>query len=202
MPKLLISIDGVVVKEAVLSKERTTLGRRPYNDIVFDNLAVSGEHAVLLLTEQGVTLQDLESTNGTFVGKERITSRPLQDSEYFTIGKFKVQFLASGPLPGPGAALDDAVAEPPPASIRVLTGTAEGRQLGLSKPVTTVGKAGVAVAAITRKPDGYEFHHVEGGGRPTVNGAPVGHQPVRLKDGDRIEIAGTQMRFVQPGSAL
>lgn len=50
MSKLVISLDGVVIKEALISKEKTTLGRRPYNDIVIDNLAVSGEHALLHLS--------------------------------------------------------------------------------------------------------------------------------------------------------
>ena len=47
MPKLIVSIDGIVVREVQLIKDRTTLGRRPYNDVVIDNLAVSGEHAVI-----------------------------------------------------------------------------------------------------------------------------------------------------------
>ena len=53
MPRMIVSIDGVVIKEVQLTKERTTLGRRPYNDIVIDNLAVSGEHAVIHMTKIG-----------------------------------------------------------------------------------------------------------------------------------------------------
>ena len=72
MPKMIVSIDGVVIKEVQLTKERTTLGRRPYNDVVIDNLAVSGEHAALQLTGAEVTLEDLGSTNGTYVNEIKL----------------------------------------------------------------------------------------------------------------------------------
>ena len=67
----------------------------------------------------------------------------------------------------------------------------------MTKVVTTVGKPGVQVASLTKRPGGYVFAHVEGAARPTVNGAPVGAEPVHLKTGDVIELAGTQMQFVQ-----
>ena len=83
------------------------------------------------------------------------------------------------------------------ASIKVLNGAAAGREVALTKVVTTVGKPGVQVASITKRPGGYVFAHVEGSARPTVNGSPVAADPVHLKSGDVIELAGTQMQFVQ-----
>ena len=77
MPNLVISIDGAVIKEVTLSKERTTLGRRPYNDIVIENLAVSGEHAMLTMQDGKVTIEDLRSTNGTFVNGRAIQKQEL-----------------------------------------------------------------------------------------------------------------------------
>jgi len=74
MPKMIVSIDGVVIKEVQLTKDRTTLGRRPYNDIVIDNLAVSGEHAVMQMSGMDVFLEDLNSTNGTYVNGKAIKS--------------------------------------------------------------------------------------------------------------------------------
>ena len=65
MPRMVVSIDGVVIKEVTFTKERTTVGRRPYNDVVIDNLAVSGEHAVFLMNGDDVEVEDLGSTNGT-----------------------------------------------------------------------------------------------------------------------------------------
>jgi hypothetical protein len=84
-----------------------------------------------------------------------------------------------------------------PASIRVLNGAAAGREVNLTKVVTTVGKPGVQVASITKRPGGYVFAHVEGAMRPTVNGHPLTGETVQLKNGDVIELAGTQMQFVQ-----
>jgi pSer/pThr/pTyr-binding forkhead associated (FHA) protein len=222
MPKMIVSIDGVVIKEVQLSKDRTTLGRRPYNDIVIDNLAVSGEHAVLLMTGNEVYLEDLNSTNGTYVNGKAVKKQLLQNSDTVEIGKYKIKYIneagAAGfektmifkpgavgmPAPGaaaqPGAGAPARPLEPPPqlqARIKVLSGAAAGREVPLVKVVTTIGKPGVAVAAITRRPQGFVVAHVEGGNKPTLNGAAIGADPVSLKNGDLLELAGTQMQFVQ-----
>ena len=202
MPRLIVSIDNAVVKEVALAKVRTTLGRRPYNDIVFDNLAVSGEHAVLIAEEDGVSIEDLGSTNGTRVNGEAVRRRLLQDADVITIGKYTVTYVAD--LPPPDAARADGpeatdldLQAPKPALIKVVSGRAAGREMALTKAVTTLGKPGVAVAAITRRPTGFVLHHVEGSDRAAVNGAPVGPDAVSLRDGDTIALAGTTMQFLQ-----
>jgi hypothetical protein len=83
------------------------------------------------------------------------------------------------------------------ASIKVLSGAASGREVPLTKVVTTIGKPGVAVAAITRRKQGFVVHHVEGAGNPMLNGMPINETPTPLKNGDVIELAGTQMQFIQ-----
>ncbi len=100
MPTLVISIDGAVIKEVQLTKERTTLGRRPYNDIVIENLAVSGEHAVIILADGKVSIEDLRSTNGTYVNGRAIQKQPLLNGDLLDIGRYKIRFL------------DTAIAEP------------------------------------------------------------------------------------------
>src|SRR5690349_15532355 len=97
MPKMIVSIDGVVIKEVQLTKDRTTLGRRPYNDIVIDNLAVSGEHAVLQLTGNEVYLEDLNSTNGTYVNGKAVKKQLLQNNDTVEIGKYKIKFINEAP---------------------------------------------------------------------------------------------------------
>jgi hypothetical protein len=67
----------------------------------------------------------------------------------------------------------------------------------LTKVVTTIGKPGVAVAAITRRPHAFLVHHVEGIDHPVLNGVVVGSEPQVLRDGDSIVLAGTQMQFIQ-----
>lgn len=86
-----------------------------------------------------------------------------------------------------------------PASIRVISGAAAGREVMLVKVVTTLGKPGVAVAAITRQPQGYAVAHVEGGEFPLLNGAVVSTTPTGLKNGDILQLAGTQMQFIHAG---
>lgn len=94
MPTLVISIDGAVIKEVLLSKERTTLGRRPYNDVVIDNLAVSGEHAVLTMSEDGsVLIEDLRSTNGTYVNGQAVLRHVLMHGDLLDIGRYKIRFV-------------------------------------------------------------------------------------------------------------
>jgi pSer/pThr/pTyr-binding forkhead associated (FHA) protein len=220
MPKMIVSIDGVVIKEVQLSKDRTTLGRRPYNDIVIDNLAVSGEHAVLLMNGNEVFLEDLNSTNGTYVNGKAVKKQLLQNADTVEIGKYKIKYVnevaganfektmiikagAAGmpappsqpPIAAPARAPEPAAAQH--ASIKVLSGAAAGREVALVKVVTTIGKPGVAVAAITKRPHGFVVAHVEGNNRPSVNGTIIGAEPVSLRHGDLLELAGTQMQFVQ-----
>ena len=221
MPKMIVSIDGVVIKEVQLTKDRTTLGRRPYNDIVIDNLAVSGEHAVLQMVGAEVYLEDLNSTNGTYVNGKAAKKQLLQNGDTVEVGKYKIKFVsdavsdnfdktqvfksdagsaptASSPPAFPaGFSANAAELDALHAAIKVLTGAAAGREVPLTKVVTTIGKPGVAVAAITRRQRGFFVHHVEGGGNPTLNGSTFGMDPVPLKNGDLIELAGTQMQFVQ-----
>ena len=230
MPKLIVSIDGVVIKEVQLTKDRTTLGRRPYNDIVIDNLAVSGEHAVVLMLGHEVHLEDLNSTNGTYINGKAARKQLLQNNDLVEVGKYKLKFLhestevgfekvskptprvtsgiplTTGPVQYTRRASDHSAPTPlvaaelaahSSAAIKVLTGAAAGREVTLTKVVTTLGRPGVAVAAITRRPHGYVVVHVEGTDQPTLNGVPIGATPVALKNSDVLQLAGTQMQFIQ-----
>ena len=216
MGKLVVSLDNVVIKEFQITKERTTLGRRPYNDIVIDNLAVSGEHAVLTAAQSDVFIEDLNSTNGTYINGKAVKKQLLSNNDVVEVGKYRIKFLAEdaedyektmilrpgafGRAPGTIGAAPAAAAGPAaagPASIKVLNGGAAGREVLLTKVVTTVGKPGVQVASVTKRPGGYVLSHVEGSRRPSVNGQPVGEDSISLKHGDIIDLAGTQMQFVQ-----
>ena len=227
MGKLVVSLDGVVIKEVQIIKDKTTLGRRPYNDIVIDNLAVSGEHAVLQMVGQDVFIEDLNSTNGTYINGKAVKKQLLAHNDTVEVGKYKIKFMVDDGtdyektmIMKPGAMSGGAGAgytstgrtsgfgglhsapqatsgNVGPATIRVMNGAAAGREVVLTKVVTTVGKPGVQVASITKRPTGYVLAHVEGASRPTVNSAPLTGETVSLKNGDVIELAGTQMQFVQ-----
>ena len=175
-----------------------------------------------------VVLEDLNSTNGTYVNGKAIKKQALQNGDGVEVGKYKIKFVGDGagdnfdktmvvksrPTAGPAsvqpASPVSASAAPSyptqgsveagssaVASIKVLSGAAAGREVPLTKVVTTIGKPAVAVAAITKRHHGYVVHHVEGGGNPTLNGRAITSDPVPLRNGDVIELAGTQMQFVQ-----
>ncbi len=259
MAKLILSMDNLVLKEIALAKERTTIGRKPHNDIQIDNLAVSGEHAVIVTILQDSFLEDLGSTNGTVVNGQPIKKHFLQNSDIIELGKYKLRYVneavtgqakaadfektmvlrpgpvkAATPAPAPPAAAVAPVAAPvvaaaaaaaagaknfgdtvagqsatappvaPPkpasapqknAALQLLSGANAGKELDLTKPLTTLGKPGVQVAVITRRPQGFFITHVEGASFPVVNGKTLDAQAHSLNDHDVIELAGVKMEF-------
>jgi len=317
MAKLILSMDGLVLKEIALSKERTTIGRKPHNDVQIDNLAVSGEHAVIVTILNDAFLEDLGSTNGTMVNGKAIKKHFLHKDDVIELGKYKLKYIeekvpqqeketaaaadfektmvlrpaamkaaveqakamaggqpavaeaaraaavqqaatsaaaagvadkdaraapapsqapavapagkgapaapaaapsaAPAPAPAPSAApvfataATPAPAAPtaPPASapkpapmlgaIQLLSGANAGKELELLKPLTTLGRPGVQVAVLTRRPQGYYITHVEGAQQPVVNGQAIGNAPHPLKDHDVIELAGVKLEFFLKG---
>jgi hypothetical protein len=216
MPKMIISVDGVVIGQVALAKERTTLGRRAYNDIVIDNLAVSGEHAVLHMSGGEVEIEDLNSTNGTYVNALAIQKQALKDNDVIEVGGCRIHFRARSNLAiGPGSVRTVAPEYAPtgmPLSsaptesgalvelgipvLRVLSGVNEGQDVALQKVVTTIGKTGVAVAVVTRRRQGYVAAGVEG--NVTLNGLQLGTEAVALQERDVLELGGaTRMQFVR-----
>ena len=215
MPKMIISIDGVVIEQVALAKDRTTLGRRAYNDIVIDNLAVSGEHAVLHMRGGEVEIEDLNSTNGTYINALVVQKQVLKDNDVIELGGCRIHFRARSSLEiGPGSprnGTDDfdpsiplsaapteagALVELGIPMLRVLSDTHGGQDVPLQKVVTTIGKPGVAVAVVTRRRQGYVAASVMG--EVTLNGAPLGSDAVGLQERDVLELGGaTRMQFVR-----
>jgi pSer/pThr/pTyr-binding forkhead associated (FHA) protein len=224
-PRLVLSLDGVVLREVTLTKDRTTIGRRSHNDVVIDNLAVSGEHAVMIANNGETYLEDLGSTNGTTVNGQPIKKHLLQSGDTVEIGKYRLRFQVEGQSEDNGVDIDTSqplrrefygpgpttiqvrqpgsheVATVQAAMIKILTGANAGRELALVKALTTVGRPGHQVAVITRRPTGYFVAHVEGEVFPMVNGHNLGSAAHPLHDGDVIELAGVQMEFSNPAQA-
>ena len=303
MAKLILSLDGTVLREVPLDKERLTIGRRPSNDLQIENLAVSGEHALIVTILNDSFLEDLGSTNGTLVNGVPIKKHILQHNDVIEIGKYKLKYLAEvmatgvqggapadfektmiirpgaaaraaetgagkgfgaaqigvtatqpGPLnrpagtatgqyspaaapqsphpaqtyvpPPTGIQVPPAPPQPAPAprpptqtnlapvppvppapvasgqligAIQILTGPSAGKELDLVKNLTTLGKPGVQVAVITRRPQGYFITHVEGANFPIVNGKTLDAQAHPLRDHDVVELAGVKMEFFHRG---
>ena len=208
MPKIIVSNDGIVIKEVQLSKDRTSLGRRPYNDIVIDSLAVSGEHAVVQISGKDVFLEDLNSTNGSCVNGKAVKRQLLRNQDVIEIGKFKIKYLSESENSGVESQhtrlteAPTAFTAPPSvasfnASIKVMSGVAAGREIALVKAVTTIGKSGQAVVAITQRTHGFVLAYVDGLERPLLNGLSIGEDAALLKNGDTLILAGTEMQFFQ-----
>jgi pSer/pThr/pTyr-binding forkhead associated (FHA) protein len=291
MARLILSLDGQVLAEYNMSKERYTIGRLPDNDVRIDNPAVSGHHSLIINILNDSFLEDLNSTNGTYVNGKLIKKHALQHGDVITIGHHQLRFsdqqtndaeqdefektmvipaghqnadqlaaaekaaeaaAAAEPAPSaeervdvkvempksepepepvaapkpvpvpdyesvPETAPPPPVAEPPAhtatsagidpsnaptalplAKLQVLSGAFAGRELELTKALTTLGRPGVQVAAITRRAEGYFIVHVESGEEgdyPLVNGQPIGAQARKLSDNDVVQLAGVKMGF-------
>ncbi|MBI2313385.1 MAG: FHA domain-containing protein [Betaproteobacteria bacterium] len=289
--KVILSMDGLVLKEFNLTKERTSIGRKPHNDVHIDNLAVSGDHAVIVTILNDSFLEDLGSTNGTFVNGVPVQKHFLQNGDVIEIGKYKMKYVneqvgkgegadfektmvlrapaaakpvaaapqapgapaapaatapaapaqkgfgdtqtglppqtppgmpaapkpAAQPAPAPAAAprpaaqpapiqpaaprpaaapaAQPAAAQQPLAAIQILSGPSAGKELELVKTLTTLGKPGVQVAVIAKRPHGYFITHVEGASLPVINGQSLDPHPHQLNDHDIIELAGVKMEF-------
>jgi pSer/pThr/pTyr-binding forkhead associated (FHA) protein len=292
MARLILSLDNQVLAEYNMTKERYTIGRLPDNDVRIDNPAVSGHHSLIINILNDSFLEDLNSTNGTYVNGKLIKKHALQHGDVITIGHHQLRFTdqevpeaeqdefektmvipsgqqsaeqlakaeqaaeAAAAAAAAEAPLDAAAAvrldpeeaaalheKPPPrrhaetvaetetaapvshaataapvshtatatgidpshvpnalplAKLQVLSGAFAGRELELTKALTTLGRPGVQVAAITRRAEGYYIVHVESGkdgDYPLVNGQPIGAQARKLSDNDVVQLAGVKMGF-------
>lgn len=199
-------MDGLVLREIALDRERITVGRRPSNQIQIEDLAISAEHARITTILGDVFLEDLDSTNGTSVNGKPVTKRALVDGDVVEIGKYRLKFVgaadaartvaqrrseSSASVADPAAVADSTAVR---GLVRVLDGPHAGRELPLVKARTMLGSPGGQVVAITRKPFGFCIVPIEGP-RPTVNGELVGRDGVPLGERALIELAGVRMQF-------
>ena len=206
MPQLIASVEGVEIKHVYLQKDRTTLGRAPDNDIVFDNMVVSGHHCVFALKGLAdVFIEDLRSTNGTYINGQMVKRQRLHDGDVVAIGNFRIQYKEATEHPstfGETAAmrLDELPQQRPlHAVFQVLSGSSAGLEMPVVKAVTTFGKPGTCVVAVSHRRDGYFVAHLDGVNAPTLNGDTLGPNPVMLSNHDVVEIAGTRMMFQLKG---
>ena len=201
MPQLTVSVEGVEIRHVPLRKDRTTLGRHPDNDVVFDNLVVSSRHCVF--ERQGVSdvfIEDLQSTNGTCVNGKMIRRERLRDGDVIAIGNFRIAYSAASAQPsGFGSTtawrVDAELVAPKTASFQVVNGSSAGLEMPVVKAVTTFGKPGVSVISVSHRRDGYYVAFLDGTLQPTLNGGLLGVEAVQLANNDVLELDGTRMLF-------
>jgi hypothetical protein len=205
MPQLITTVDGVEIHRTYLTRERTTLGRKPHNHIVLTDLAVSGEHCAFELSGLAdVVVLDLGSTNGTYINGAMVRMHLLQEGDVISIGKFRVQYLRANELTDEcktvSMPLGDTYTHTPTgmlqASLKVLSGSSAGLELPVSKAVSTFGQPGVALVAIAHRRQGYYISCMEALQSPKLNGMLISDEPVLLADRDVIELAGSDLEFL------
>ncbi len=202
MAKIILSKDGKVVLEMTLRKERVTIGRRPHNDIVINDPAVSAEHAVIVALELDSFLEDLNSTNGTKVNGQPVKKHFLQNEDVIELAQYRITYLEGSHVRDGN--LTDRATKPEDASsgasqvarIRMLTGASAGREIILNKPITTIGKPAWQIVAIMLQPQGYSIAHVEGENCLMINDVLIGVKSYQLAHGDVIDLPGARMQFL------
>jgi hypothetical protein len=256
MAKLVLLVPNGTTLDVPLRRERVTLGRRADNDVCLPNLAVSGEHAVVVTILTDSFLEDLGSTNGTLVNGKPIAKHFLRDGDLIDIGRHKLLYFVDDEAIPPAGILKKAIreavgdlgdkvemakpivrarraspavvrhegakpAEPAkvestqrnlaiaarpmavPAAdeshsggpvLKFLSGPKAGQAMTLTRERTTIGRAGVQLAAVERSGDGFRLKPVEGA-PPSLNGRPASVDGNGLVAGDVIEILGTRLEF-------
>ena len=206
MAKLILTHEGAVIREYQLKGERTTVGRKPHNDIHLEDPTVSGEHAVFL-NLQHFYVEDMGSTNGVILNGKRVTKRQLNNGDVIKIGRHEFKFVdemtgtfdKTVMIPTAQAPTAAPVAAPKKGTVKVLNGPKSGEQILLSKPYTTLGSPGLQVAVIAKRGNNFFLMPMSGVSNnqepPRLNNQPIGAQSKPLKSGDVIEVAGTKLQF-------
>lgn len=177
MAKLVLSMDSLVLKEIPLDKERISIGRKPHNDIQIDNLAISGDHAIITTLLNDSFLEDLDSTNGTMVNGKPIRRYALQPNDVIEMGKYRLKYIVE-PVAPP-------VVETDAEQVVVVW---PGASASASKPFKFSGDTYL----------GYDISTSGLGGQPSaLEDMPLG--AIRLLDGPS---AGKGMDLTKPKSTL
>lgn len=196
MAKIILSKGGAVLREIALCKERMTIGRRPDNDIVIEDLAVSGEHAVIETRDGDSILEDLNSTNGTQVNGQPVQKHFLQDGDVVEVARFRITYVVDGSESRHQVAQNDHfIGKSSAARIKVLNGPNAGKEIFLDKKLTTLGRPGVEVVLVTQSQSGYSLTHIEGSDL-LINRQSVGKESHPLANGDVLSLSGIQMQVI------
>jgi hypothetical protein len=201
MGKLVIRCRGKIVGEVNLRLGDMRIGRKG-GDIVLDDPAVSGNHAVITTVGNHSTIYDLNSTNGTFVDGKRIHQHELLNDQIIVIGEHALLYREeSGPVVAnkPVPASEDGNSETMTirfAHLIGIEGREKGRRISLTKDTVTLDIPGKNPARISRVSDRYLLEADVEPGLITLNDHPMPEEgSVLLENGDVIEVAGTKFQF-------
>lgn len=195
MPKLIITREGVSLRDYPVDQTRVTIGRKPDNDVFLDDQTVSSEHAAVSL--MGVpAITDLGSTNGTFVNGLRISKQDLKHGDVIRIGQHELKFIDEQTQDlAATMVFSSAAAHSGAARLHVVAGARAGKVLDVTQERTTLGKPGGQIAVLLREAGGFRLLPMAGKEPARVNHHPLPAGGLTLANGDEIEIAGSRLRF-------
>ncbi len=219
MAKLIMTLDGAVVREFPIDKDSISIGRKHGNDIQLNDLTVSGRHALIVTMGEHTYVDDLGSTNGTLLNGARVAKTLVKHGDVIQIGNYQFTYYDDDqteyePTMFIQAEIEDTQVIDPQAAkaptaprgerlagVRILNGPMAKKVLELRKPFNTIGFNGIKMAMIARNADNYTISGLKSNKLrrandvPMLNGKPITTAATVLKEHDIIELAGTQMEF-------
>jgi hypothetical protein len=213
--KIIVIREYKPIDQILMEKTKLTIGRRAECDISVKDPAVSGNHAEIEFVGNGYIVRDLGSTNGVHVKGRQIKEHALKDQDLITIGEHQLRVLIpdksappqkapSKPLSGPLGRDTTEVRKVPVVNqtdgyLKYVVGGERGQVVKLEESMTSIGKPGIQMAAVSKRPQGHYIIHVDGGKdrnkTPVVNGEPIGFKSRKLEVGDLIEVANIQLEY-------
>jgi hypothetical protein len=195
VPRLTVSLRGMPIANYVITGQRTRIGRSAENDVVLNDPQISSAHAVLIQHGSKFIVEDLGSTNGTFLAGQRIASAELHDGAALRIGEYALTLVAD-PV---------AMAYEPTMLIRSIRtrarllwidGPRQGELMELKKVVETFGTPRVCMVTCIRRANEFAILFTEGQFVPKLNGEALTARPVRLNPGDVLELDTGRLQFI------
>jgi pSer/pThr/pTyr-binding forkhead associated (FHA) protein len=195
--KLVLSAADGATRSHPVGSADVRIGRRPFNELVLDDLTVSGTHAVIVSEDGRRMLRDLDSRNGTVLNGSPVRTARLEHGDLIEIGVYRLRYLVDRGVPARSSGSDVQAIPAPPASLERMSGPERGQMIALERPITSINGGASQVAVVSRRKSGYYVTHLEGLAFPVVNGDTIGLVSHPLLDGDLIELSGTLYRFRQ-----
>ena len=218
MAKLIMTLDGAILKEYSLDKDSISIGRKHGNDIQLNDLTVSGRHSLITVMGENTYVDDLGSTNGTLLNGARVAKSVLKHGDLIQVGNYQFTYFEDEqeeyePTMFLRAEIEDTqiiqtnppktgdVKGEPLAAVKILNGPLKGKVLELRKPFNTLGFNGIKMAMIARTINGYTISTIQNNklrranDTPSINGKMLSVETQSLHSNDILELAGTQMQF-------
>ena len=219
MSKLIMTLDGAVIREYPIDKDSISIGRKHGNDIQLNDLTVSGRHTLIVTMGEHVYVDDLGSTNGTLLNGARVAKTLIKHGDVIQVGNYQFTYYDDEEMEyeptmfiqaeSEETQVMDANAKPATmatqgerlAGVKIMNGPMAKKVLELRKPFNTIGFNGIKMAMIARNANNYTIAALKSNklrranDMAMINGKPISMEALRLKENDIVELAGTQMQF-------